>query len=208
MEEFCKTVTRDYITIDVLINNAATFESSYNLTVDGFEKQWQVNYLSCVFLTLRLLPLLRNSVNPIVINTSSVLHRIGHLSRKWPFRRNYIGLLTYGYTKLCLMLFTRSLFLRCPWLTCCSYDPGSINTDIGNRYAKGWSSIGWKVLKNFFRPPAAAAKTVLQIIANAGPSCSGKYFSRSKTGKPSAYSINDFDADNLWNLTNESLRKV
>ncbi|KAK5988021.1 Equisetin cluster transcription factor eqxF [Cladobotryum mycophilum] len=44
--------------LDILINNAGIMTVPYDLTVDGFEKQWQVNYLAPYVLTSILMPLL------------------------------------------------------------------------------------------------------------------------------------------------------
>ncbi|KAI3172904.1 hypothetical protein DTO046C5_3251 [Penicillium roqueforti] len=44
--------------LDILINNAGVMTVPYKLTVDGFETQWQVNYLAPHVLTSTLMPLL------------------------------------------------------------------------------------------------------------------------------------------------------
>jgi NAD(P)-dependent dehydrogenase (short-subunit alcohol dehydrogenase family) len=41
-----------------LINNAGTKETKHQMTEDGFEYQWQVNYLGPFFFTMLLLPLM------------------------------------------------------------------------------------------------------------------------------------------------------
>ena len=50
----------------------------YHITKDGFEQQWEVNYLSHFLLTSLLLPLLKTAGNPNesarVINVSSCAH--------------------------------------------------------------------------------------------------------------------------------------
>lgn len=44
--------------LDLLINNAGVMTVPYKLTVDGFESQWQVNYVAPHVLTSSLMPLL------------------------------------------------------------------------------------------------------------------------------------------------------
>ncbi|KAH6971423.1 hypothetical protein BKA56DRAFT_557242 [Ilyonectria sp. MPI-CAGE-AT-0026] len=44
--------------LDILINNAGVMTVPYQLTVDGFESQWQVNYVAPHVLTSSLIPLL------------------------------------------------------------------------------------------------------------------------------------------------------
>jgi len=55
-------IRRDYDRIDVLINNARIWlEGPRQLSDDGNELHFQVNYLSSFLLTRELLPLLRRS---------------------------------------------------------------------------------------------------------------------------------------------------
>ena len=44
--------------LDILINNAGIMATPFELTSDGYESQWQVNYLAPFVLTAGLLPLL------------------------------------------------------------------------------------------------------------------------------------------------------
>ncbi len=67
--------------IDVLVNNAATKECETKLTEDGFELQWQVNYLGHFYFTNLLLPLLVQAgaiedCPARVINVSSMLQYV------------------------------------------------------------------------------------------------------------------------------------
>ena len=59
--------------IDVLINNAGVYMERRELTVDGFETTFAVNYLAHFHLTLLLEPLLLKS-SARIINVSSVDH--------------------------------------------------------------------------------------------------------------------------------------
>ncbi len=66
--------------IHVLINNAGTMEARAQVTTDGFELQWQVNYLGPFYFTQQLLPLLIQAGTAQyparVIMTSSVMNYI------------------------------------------------------------------------------------------------------------------------------------
>ncbi|KAK5171855.1 uncharacterized protein LTR77_003491 [Saxophila tyrrhenica] len=44
--------------LDILVHNAGVMATPYQLTKDGYERQWQVNYLSPFLMTYYLLPLL------------------------------------------------------------------------------------------------------------------------------------------------------
>ncbi|KAH7096967.1 NAD(P)-binding protein [Auriculariales sp. MPI-PUGE-AT-0066] len=64
--------------LDVLINNAAIMAQPFHLTSDGIESQFQVNHLGHFLLTNLLLPKLKLSEKPTVINVSSGGHRFAH----------------------------------------------------------------------------------------------------------------------------------
>lgn len=66
--------------LDLLINNAGVMAPpTRQTTADGLEVQFGVNYLGHFALTARLLPLLRKSARPRIVNVSSLAHRRGRL---------------------------------------------------------------------------------------------------------------------------------
>ncbi len=64
--------------INILINNAGIMETTSHITTDGFEKQWQVNYLGPFYFTQLLLPSLiaagTSQYPSRVVMTSSVMN--------------------------------------------------------------------------------------------------------------------------------------
>ena len=68
-------ISRDYSRLDVIVNNAGIAlirEPARQVSKDGYELHWQVNYLAGFLLTDLLLPLLDNSPTPRIVNVSSV----------------------------------------------------------------------------------------------------------------------------------------
>src|ERR1700674_2681732 len=66
--------------LDLLINNAGVMALPRRQTMaDGFEMQFGTNYLGHFALTARLMPLLRRSSRPRVVNLSSIAHRTGFI---------------------------------------------------------------------------------------------------------------------------------
>jgi retinol dehydrogenase 12 len=63
--------------LDVLINNAGVFMPERQVTADGFELSYQVNYLSHLLLTHLLLDALKRSEQGRIINLSSSVHSAG-----------------------------------------------------------------------------------------------------------------------------------
>ncbi len=71
-----QAIRRDYDRLDVLVNNAGIWlEGPRQVSVEGHELHFQVNYLSSFLLTRELLPLLRDSAPSRIVHVSSVAQR-------------------------------------------------------------------------------------------------------------------------------------
>ena len=69
-------IRRDYDRLDVLVNNAGIWlHGPRQLSADGYELHFQVNYLSSYLLTRELLPLLRRSAPSRIVHVSSAAQR-------------------------------------------------------------------------------------------------------------------------------------
>jgi NAD(P)-dependent dehydrogenase (short-subunit alcohol dehydrogenase family) len=100
--------------LDLLVNHAGVAAPrKRQVTADGFEMQLGVNYLGHFALTGLLLPMLRRSRDPRVVQVSSLAHRFGkirfadmHAERRYrPWRAN-------SQSKLAMLLFARELQRR------------------------------------------------------------------------------------------------
>ena len=68
-----------YGDLDVLINNAGLFAKTKQLTQDGFEQQFGVNYLGHFLLTQKLLPVLEKSPKALIIHLASIAYWSGSI---------------------------------------------------------------------------------------------------------------------------------
>lgn len=64
VKRFAASIGENYNAIDILINNAGTWEMEFKETRDGIETNLQVNHLSPMLLTLELIPLLKKVNKP------------------------------------------------------------------------------------------------------------------------------------------------
>lgn len=83
VRQFAETILNKNIPIHRLINNAGVMFAPFQLTTDGYECQFQTNYLSHFLLTTLLQPALNLGGKPSspsrVINVSSVAQYGGHV---------------------------------------------------------------------------------------------------------------------------------
>lgn len=75
VRQFAETILRDYDRLDVLVNNAGIWlagDEERELSEDGHELHFAVNYLSGFLLTHMLMPLIEESAPARIVNVASV----------------------------------------------------------------------------------------------------------------------------------------
>jgi NAD(P)-dependent dehydrogenase (short-subunit alcohol dehydrogenase family) len=108
---FAEQILRDYDRLDILINNAGIArigQEDRQLSADGQELHFAVNYLSGFLLTRMLLPRLRSSAPSRIINVSS----LGQAPIDFDditLERGYSTNRAYGQSKLAQIMFTFDL---------------------------------------------------------------------------------------------------
>jgi NAD(P)-dependent dehydrogenase (short-subunit alcohol dehydrogenase family) len=110
VESFAETVLAEYTRLDVLINNAGIWlqDETRQLSVDGHELHFQVNYLSHFKLTYLLLPLLRESAPARIVNVASGAQTPLDFDDLM-MERDYSDSRGYAQSKLAQILFTVDL---------------------------------------------------------------------------------------------------
>jgi NAD(P)-dependent dehydrogenase (short-subunit alcohol dehydrogenase family) len=122
--------------LDLLMNNAGVMAlPKRQVTSDGFEKQFATNYLGHFALSGRLLPLLRLSRSPRVVQVSSLAHRLGKIRfDNLHGERSYGPWEAYFQSKLASLLFAQELQRRSDahgWrLLSSAVHPGYAQTDL------------------------------------------------------------------------------
>jgi NAD(P)-dependent dehydrogenase (short-subunit alcohol dehydrogenase family) len=212
--------------IDVLLNNAGVMAiPDRQLTVDGYERQFQSNHLGHFALTAGLFPFLSRD-GATVINVSSEAYKIARSGLdidNLNGEKSYSAWPAYGQSKLANILFTRELQRRAKesgdfsWLTAVTLHPGAVSTDLG-RYFIG--EIRWKDFKASAPAPLESlvsnalllvTKTVqegasTQIFLAAGAEGKlqpGAYYSDCRIEALESCATNSFDAERLWEKSEE-----
>src|SRR3989442_4049819 len=110
---FAEEFQRKYPRLHVLINNDGVYTPHREVTPDGLERTFEVNYLSGFLLTHLLLDLLKKSAPSRIVNVSSSAHSGGTIHfDDLQGEQRYGGFGADGQSKLAQGLFTRELARR------------------------------------------------------------------------------------------------
>ncbi len=186
--------------IHLLVNNAG-LAGSGGQTRDGFELAFGTNHLGPFLLTTRLLPAIEAAgPGARIVSVASKAH---YQTRKidWDAllrpTKTTTGLDEYSVSKLCNVLFTRSLAqrLKGQGVEAFSLHPGVVATDI-------WRSVPFPfrgLVKLFMISEEEGAKTTLHCATSPeAAGHSGAYFDACKPKHPSRLAQDDALADELW----------
>ena len=151
-----------YGSLDVLINNAGLFAKTKQLTADGFEQQFGVNYLSHFLLTQKLLPVLQKAPKARIVHLASIAHWAGSIKpNKFRAEGFYNPLFYYGQSKLANLLFSNALAeqMANSTITNNALHPGGVASDIYRDLPKPV----YEVMKLGLVPTSVPAKLITQM---------------------------------------------
>lgn len=175
-------VRRDYTRLDLLVNNAGIITPQRQVSQDGHEMQFAVNYLAGYALSYALLPLLERGDHPRIVNVSSIAASPLDFSDVM-LERGYSSNRAYGQSKLAQVMFTIDLAqeLKAKGIVVQALHPATYMDTNMVRSAGG-------------TPRATVdegANAVLNAVATDAPS--GSYFVGQRVGTPHAQA-SDADA--------------
>lgn len=205
VRNLAKVLKQNYDHIDVLVNNAGGYFIKRYESVDGYEMNLALNYLSPFLLVSLLMDLLEKSDRGRIINVSSGAHVQGKIQfDDLQSKRQFNGFKSYAQSKLALILFTYELDrkLKNTNISVNAMDPGIVATNFGKnngllrfflrRLIKGRNDIS----------AAEGAETVIFMATS--PEISnirGGYFIKNKQVKSSEDSYDQELAKELWEVS-------
>jgi NAD(P)-dependent dehydrogenase (short-subunit alcohol dehydrogenase family) len=193
--------------LDVLVNNAGAFFSTFEQTPEGFERTFALNHLNYFILTHHLLPALKKAPKGRVVSVASDAHRMAKLDfDNLQGEHGYKGWTAYGRSKLCNILFTRELARRLAGgtVTANSLHPGFVASKFGHNNVGAMNHLLKFSQKIFAIDENAGAKTSIYLASSAeAGKFSGQYFSRCKPSTPTLAAQDDSAALRLWTISEQ-----
>ena len=183
--------------IDVLVNNAGVALNRRELTVDGIERTFAVNYLAYFMLANLLLPGLRAAGSARIVNVASNAHRRGTLDfDNLQGERSYRNLRMYSESKLEDVMFTYALARRLAGtgVTANALHPGVVATEIWRQVPVLDFLSRWLMLS-----PEKGARTTVYLAASPDvQGVTGQYFDKCKPASTIELSHDVALQERLW----------
>ncbi len=196
-----------YSRLDVLVNNAGSFNAKRLTTVDGFELTFGLNHLSYFLLTNLLLDVLKASSPARIVSVSSGAHQGGTLDfDDLQAEKRYAGFRTYSNSKLCNIVFTYELARRLEGtgVTANALHPGFVRTGFG-RNNGGVIKVGLTLMQNLVAlSPQQGADTSIYLASSPEvEGVTGKYFVKRKAVKSNDASYDQTAWTRLWTISEQ-----
>jgi len=220
VHEFAGTFKEKHGTLDILINNAGVMAPHRRqVTAQGFELQFGVNFLGHFLLSRLLLPVLMDAATPRVVQISSIAHRQGRIDfEDLQSERRYKPWPAYQQSKLAMLIFAQELQRRSDaggWgLVSLAAHPGIAATELvangpGN---KSLMALLLNIGKAFVVQPgdAGAWPTILAATdphaapgAYYGPAGPGEFRGRPGPAKTKPQALDAQAGARLWQVAEE-----
>lgn len=141
VKKLASQLNNEVESLDILINNAGVYKSAISKNNNDLDMRYVVNYFAPYILTNALIPLLKNSNNPRIINLSSAAQAPISTSAILGEIIESEGA-TYAQSKLALLMWSFYLANKEPNLTVIPVNPGSLlNTKmVKEAFGNSWSS--------------------------------------------------------------------
>ena len=191
-------ISSRYTRLDVLVNDAGTYERTRKVTANGVEKTLAVNFLGPFLLTNLLLPLVRNSAPSRIVTVASSAHEDVDLI-DWDDLRTgarYDPWARYSLSKFGDIVFTYALARRAAGsgVTANCLHPGVVDTRLLRTSFPGYQGI----------TPEEGAKTSVYLATSpevAG--VSGLYFDRCKPVRSTDMTYDRDIQERFWEIAGQ-----
>lgn len=199
--------------IDVLIHNAGVYMTKRELTADGLEKVFVVQYLAAFIINYTLISKLKSQPRARIILVNSEGHRFAawglHLDDLNWEKRHYTGLGSYGSAKLAQllsMIIFDELF-ETSGVTVNAMHPGAVKTETGQDNGPVYRWFKRNFIDRTLKSPEMSAEALFWLGASAKvEGISGKFFNLTTMEEPAPPALDKEVARELWQISLEYSR--
>ncbi|MBN1950371.1 MAG: SDR family NAD(P)-dependent oxidoreductase [Bacteroidales bacterium] len=196
--------------IDVLIHNAGVYLTKRDITPDGIEKVFMVQYLASFVINYLLVDKLKSQGKARVIMVNSEGHRFAAWGLRfddlnWEKRR-YSGLKSYGSAKLAQLL-SMIVFKECfknSGVSINAMHPGAVKTETGQDNGPMYRWYKRNILDRILKPTDISAEALYYLGASDDlEGVSGKFFNLTKEEVPAPPALDMEAAFEIWDKSLE-----
>lgn len=194
--------------IDVIIHNAGLTLSKQQLTDEGYDMVFVVQYIASFIINIKLIEKLKAQANARIIMNNSEGHRFAPWGLRlddlnWKKRR-YSGLKAYGSAKLAQLL-SMHIFkekLEGANVTINSMHPGAVHSATGKDNGRMYKWYKRNVLNKMLRPTNIASDSLYYLgVSKNLEGISGKFFNLTTEEIPSPPAWDIDEAKKLWDIS-------
>jgi retinol dehydrogenase-13 len=194
--------------IDVLIHNAGVYLTKRELTIDGLEKVFVIQYLASFIMNFVLMDKLKSQERARIIMVNSEGHRFEAWGLRlddlnWE-RRHYSGLKSYGSAKLAqlLSMLVFAEYFEGSGVTVNAMHPGAVKTGTGQENGPVYKWFKRNFLDRSLRSPEVSAEALFFLGASEKmEGISGKFFNLTTREDPAPPALDIETARELWALS-------
>lgn len=191
--------------IDVLIHNAGVYLRKKQLTPDGLEKVFAVNYLSSFIINYILLKKLKSQKSSRIILVNSEGHRFAAWGLRlddlnWK-RRRYSGWGSYGSAKtaqlLSMIVFAEQV--KDTGVTINAMHPGAVKTESGKENGPLYLWFKRNFIDKTLKSPEVSAQALYYLgVSKDVEALSGRFFNLTTEEEPAPPALDSQIAYLLW----------
>ena len=191
--------------IDVLIHNAGIYLTKRELTSDGFEKVFVIQYLASFILNFVLMEKLKAQEKARIVMVNSEGHRFAAWGLRlddlnWEKRR-YSGLKSYGSAKMAqlLSMIVFNKHFQNTGVTINSMHPGAVKTETGQENGAVYRWFKRKIIDKTLKSPEISAEALYYLgVSKEVEAVSGKFFNLTTEEVPAPPALDKEVAYELW----------
>ena len=191
--------------IDILIHNAGIYLTKRELSADGLEKVFVIQYLASFIINYLLMDKLKSQKNAKIIMVNSEGHRFAAWGLKlddlnWE-RHSYSGLKSYGSAKLAQLL-SMIVFeenFRNTGVSINAMHPGAVKTDTGQENGPVYRWFKRNFIDKTLKSPEISAEALYYLgVSKEVEGVSGKFFNLTNQEVPAPPALDREVAYELW----------